>query len=125
LIEHHVAVTSTLPVFESGTGVWPPLDQRVLDAMSPASRDSYLAARENAKASDTGVRAEAVLKQDMALEHAFAKAGGLLLAGPDPTGNGGVLPGFGDQREVELLGGGIHAAGGHPHRDCQWRGVPR
>jgi imidazolonepropionase-like amidohydrolase len=26
-----------------------------------------------------------------------------LLAGPDPTGNGGVLPGFGDQREVELL----------------------
>jgi imidazolonepropionase-like amidohydrolase len=34
---------------------------------------------------------------------AFAKAGGLLLAGPDPTGNGGVLPGFGDQREIELL----------------------
>ncbi len=27
----------------------------------------------------------------------------MLLAGPDPTGNGGVLPGFGDQREVELL----------------------
>lgn len=36
-------------------------------------------------------------------EVAFAKAGGLLLAGPDPTGNGGVLPGFGDQREIELL----------------------
>jgi len=34
---------------------------------------------------------------------AFFKAGGLLLAGPDPTGNGGVLPGFGDQREIELL----------------------
>src|SRR5260370_10814194 len=34
---------------------------------------------------------------------AFAKAGGLLLAGADPTGNGGVLPGFGDQREIELL----------------------
>jgi imidazolonepropionase-like amidohydrolase len=27
----------------------------------------------------------------------------LLLAGPDPTGNGGILPGFGDQREIELL----------------------
>jgi imidazolonepropionase-like amidohydrolase len=38
----------------------------------------------------------------MALEHAFA-AGGLLLAGPDPTGNGGVVAGFGDLREVELL----------------------
>jgi imidazolonepropionase-like amidohydrolase len=36
-------------------------------------------------------------------ELAFLKAGGLLLAGPDPTGNGGVLPGFGDQREIELL----------------------
>jgi hypothetical protein len=40
---------------------------------------------------------------DMALERAFVAAGGLLLAGPDPTGNGGVLPGFGDQRELELL----------------------
>jgi len=25
------------------------------------------------------------------------------MAGPDPTGNGGVIPGFGDQRELELL----------------------
>jgi imidazolonepropionase-like amidohydrolase len=39
----------------------------------------------------------------MDFEVAFVKAGGLLLAGPDPTGNGGVLPGFGDQREIELL----------------------
>ena len=28
---------------------------------------------------------------------------GLLLTGPDPTGNGGTMPGFGDQRGVELL----------------------
>jgi imidazolonepropionase-like amidohydrolase len=27
----------------------------------------------------------------------------MLLAGTDPTGNGGVLAGFGSQREVELL----------------------
>ena len=39
----------------------------------------------------------------MALERAFVAAGGLLIAGPDPTGDGHVLPGFGDQREVELL----------------------
>ena len=39
----------------------------------------------------------------MDFEIASAKAGGRPLAGPDPTGNGGVLPGFGDQREVELL----------------------
>ena len=43
------------------------------------------------------------MRKEMDFEVAFVKAGGLLLAGPDPTGNGGVLPGFGDQREVELL----------------------
>jgi imidazolonepropionase-like amidohydrolase len=37
------------------------------------------------------------------MERAFVAAGGLLLAGPDPTGDGGTLPGYGDQREVELL----------------------
>lgn len=45
----------------------------------------------------------ALMRKEMDFEVAFARAGGLLLAGPDPTGNGGVLPGFGDQREVELL----------------------
>jgi hypothetical protein len=39
----------------------------------------------------------------MRFERAFVKAGGLLLAGEDPTGNGGDLAGFGDQRELELL----------------------
>jgi imidazolonepropionase-like amidohydrolase len=29
----------------------------------------------------------------------------LLLAGTDPTGGGGVIPGFSDQRQVELLVG--------------------
>ncbi len=37
------------------------------------------------------------------MERAFVAAGGLLLAGPDPTGAGNVLPGFGDQRAIELL----------------------
>ena len=39
----------------------------------------------------------------MALEHAFARAGGLLIAGTDPTGGGGVIPGYSNQREIELL----------------------
>ncbi len=45
----------------------------------------------------------ALVRKEMDFELAFVRAGGVLLAGPDPTGNGGVLPGFGDQREVELL----------------------
>jgi hypothetical protein len=45
----------------------------------------------------------AAFKKEMEFERAFAQAGGLLLAGLDPTGMGGVIAGFGDQREVELL----------------------
>ncbi len=33
----------------------------------------------------------------------FADAGGTLLAGTDPTGYGGVVPGFSGKREIELL----------------------
>ncbi len=39
----------------------------------------------------------------MQFELDFARAGGLLMAGTDPTGNGGAVAGFGSQREVELL----------------------
>jgi hypothetical protein len=46
----------------------------------------------------------ALLKKEMQFERSFVKAGGLLLAGFDPTGYGGILPGFGDQRGMELLG---------------------
>jgi hypothetical protein len=40
---------------------------------------------------------------ELEFEREFVKSGGLLLAGLDPTGYGGVVPGFGDQREIELL----------------------
>jgi imidazolonepropionase-like amidohydrolase len=39
----------------------------------------------------------------LALERAFARAGGTLLAGTDPTGGGGVIPGYSNQRQLELL----------------------
>lgn len=44
-----------------------------------------------------------VLTKEEQFEKAFYRAGGILLAGSDPTGMGGTLPGFGDQRELELL----------------------
>ncbi len=99
---HHVAITSTLPVFEHSVPGRPPLQQRVMDVMTPEARDAYLYARNRRAmaASDSGAR---LFKRDMDLERAFVKAGGLLLTGPDPTGNGGTVPGFGDQRGVELL----------------------
>jgi hypothetical protein len=100
LVSHHVAVTSTLPVFESSAPGRPKLEQRTLDAMSSESARSYLTARARIPLNSP---MNQLLRKEMDFELAFAKAGGLLLAGPDPTGNGGVLPGFGDQREIELL----------------------
>ena len=100
LVSHRVAVTSTLPVYESSVPGRPKLQQRVLDAMSSESAQSYLTARGRV-ALDSSV--SALFRKEMDFEVAFVRAGGLLLAGPDPTGNGGVLPGFGDQREIELL----------------------
>lgn len=111
LVKHHVAITSTLPVFESGGMPGrPPLRQAMLDALSPQAREAYLYRRQRPAKQETPSASSseatdwpALIKRDMQLEHAFAVAGGLLLAGLDPTGNGGVVPGFGDQREIELL----------------------
>jgi len=96
LIHHHVAITSTLPVLEAYSSDRPPLQQRILDVLSPQAQAGYLSQRLLQLASRS-------LKKEMELERAFVKAGGTLLAGPDPTGIGGVVAGFGDQREVELL----------------------
>ena len=102
LVAHHVAVTSTLPVFETSVPGRAPLDSRVLDAMTPEARVAYLTRR--ARVSDNATSdAPAIFKKELEFEHAFSKQGGLLLAGLDPTGYGGVIAGFGDQREVELL----------------------
>ena len=43
------------------------------------------------------------LARMMRLERLFVEAGGLLLAGTDPTGAGGALPGFASQRQIQLL----------------------
>jgi Amidohydrolase family len=103
LIDHHVRVTSTLPVFETFVPNRPPLEPRVLDAMLPQAQVDYLAARARTAASPRSTFAAAFFKKEMDFERMFAKEGGLLLAGEDPTGYGGDLAGFGDQREMELL----------------------
>jgi imidazolonepropionase-like amidohydrolase len=105
LVKHHVAITSTLPVFESEAGGGrPPIRQQALDAMTPEAREAFFILRQRPASRPAPKTDGAMLfKRDMDLERAFAAAGGLLLAGPDPTGRGDVVPGFGDQREIELL----------------------
>jgi len=109
LVAKNVAITSTLPVFEAGSA---PLTQsgigassallnpRVLNVMSTDARVRYLTAR--ARVSSTSDYLT-LLRKAMDFERAFVAAGGLLIAGLDPTGNGGIVAGFGDLREVELL----------------------
>lgn len=102
LVRHHVALTSTLPVFEQSIPSRAPLQARVMEVLTPEAREAYLYAR-NARAMRPNRLFETAYANDLGLERQFVAAGGLLLAGPDPTGNGGVVPGFGDQRELELL----------------------
>jgi imidazolonepropionase-like amidohydrolase len=103
LVARKVAVTSTLPVFETFVPGRAPLAARVLDAMTETSKASYLRTRSTISDDAANSPWPALLKKEFQFEHDFAKAGGLLLAGLDPTGYGGVIPGFGDQREIELL----------------------
>ncbi len=109
LVAKNVAITSTLPVFEaagaalaqSGIGAASALlNPRVLNVMSTDARVRYLQARARVSPETNYI---ALLRKAMEFERAFVQAGGLLIAGLDPTGNGGIVAGFGDQREVELL----------------------
>jgi imidazolonepropionase-like amidohydrolase len=102
LVARRVAVTSTLAVFEAFLPDRPPLQQRVLDAMTADARTAYLASRARA-AERKDSPWPVALKKEMQFELAFARAGGRLMAGTDPTGNGGALAGFGSQREIILL----------------------
>lgn len=108
LVAKKVALTSTLPVFEAGaplaqSGIGAAsavLNPRVLTSMNTDARVRYLTARSRIPAdSPTTI----LVRKSMDFERAFAAAGGLLIAGLDPTGNGGIVAGFGDLREVELL----------------------
>jgi imidazolonepropionase-like amidohydrolase len=111
LVQHHVAVTSTLPVFEMSVPGRPTMQARVLDALTVEARSAVLANKLHA-GDQASLRKRygtdsspwsAVFKKEMEFEREFVKAGGVLLAGLDPTGMGGIVAGFGDQREVELL----------------------
>ena len=100
LVQHHVAITSTYLSTSAAAGHEPQLRPAVLQAMSPAERDAYLYWR-NRNAPPN--KAALLLRRDMDLEHAFVAAGGLLIAGPDSVGIAGIVPGFSDHREIELL----------------------
>jgi imidazolonepropionase-like amidohydrolase len=102
LVERDVAITSTLAVFETFTPGRPPAPNGALDAMALTVRDQYLRRRASIAVQDDSPYSS-LFEKEMALELAFARAGGLLVVGTDPTGYGGIVAGFANHRAVELL----------------------
>jgi len=104
LVAHRVAITSTLAVLEITVPNRPPLakQQRAQRLLAPQAWATYLR-RRSLIAEESDPDDAALLRKEMQFERAFVQAGGLLLAGCDPTSFGGVLPGYGDQRGLELL----------------------
>ena len=104
LVSRRVAITSTLSVFEAFVAEKFQLDPRMKDVLED---DAFVDCRTELAAKKADPRWsrvwEPMLKKEMEFEREFVKAGGLLMTGVDPTGWGGVVAGFGDQRNVELL----------------------
>jgi len=100
LVDKKVALTSTLTVFETFTPGRPMPPG--LDVLLPQLKEQF---EQNYKrtAQSTQSIYTTLLPKAFALERAFAKAGGVLIAGTDPTGGGGVIPGYSNQRQIELL----------------------
>ncbi len=103
MVRHQVSLTSTLAVYEPFVANRPTKDARVLQAMAPEVRASYTKIRDEIDSAGHGPVAQQGFQSAMAFEKAFVDAGGLLAAGVDPTGIGGALAGFGDQRNYELF----------------------
>ena len=102
LVARRVALTSTLTVFETFTPGRPLAPSGALDAMLPEAREQYT--RRHAQiAMQPASPWSALFPREMQFERDFLRAGGLLLAGTDPTGYGGVVAGYANQRELELL----------------------
>jgi enamidase len=100
LIDKRVALTSTLTVFETFTPGRP--IPPGLEVLTPQLRQQFeqTYARVSKNTESNYLK---LFPKAMALERAFARAGGMLVAGTDPTGSGGVIPGYANQRQVELL----------------------
>jgi len=102
MVERGVALTSTLPIFETIVEGAPMVSRTSLEAMSEETRLDYLQMRPLfAERKDSLFRR--AFRNEMRFERLFVAAGGLLVAGSDPTGYGGTIAGAGNHREIELL----------------------
>ncbi len=102
LVERGVALTSTTITSDMRTPGRPPPPPGALDAMAPPIREAVLREWASIQQQNDSRAAERLAK-GMALDKAFSDAGGLLVAGTDPTGYGAIVPGWANQRQIELF----------------------
>ena len=102
LVARGVAVTSTLAVFETFVTTREPAVPQALEVMAPTMRTRSEQHRAELAASPHPAWSD-LLRKEMEFERAFVRAGGLLVAGSDPTGHGGVIAGFSNHRQIQLL----------------------
>jgi imidazolonepropionase-like amidohydrolase len=100
LVDRKVALTSTLTVFETFTPGRPMPPG--LDVLVPQLKQQYEEGYQRTARNQQSIYTT-LFPKALALERAFARAGGTLIAGTDPTGGGGVIPGYSNQRQLELL----------------------
>jgi enamidase len=100
LVERKVALTSTLTIFETFTP-GRPLPPG-LDVLVPPLKESFERTHARTQQNAQSLYAR-LLPNVMSMEAYFVRAGGTLVVGTDPTGSGGVIPGYSNQRAVELL----------------------
>jgi enamidase len=111
LVKHHVALTSTMMAMEIMTPDRPtPPGLEVLEPelrahaerfakLMATKREGPVSPHSSLPNSDLMAK---LFKNMLAVDREFVAMGGLLMAGTDPSVDG-VIPGFADQREVELL----------------------
>jgi len=103
MVKRGASMTTTMAVFEALSPKRPVTDPRSLDLMAPPVREAYLANRAFIDSMPQGTFTPDGFARALAFDKRFYAAGGILASGVDPTGNGGALPGYGDQRGYELL----------------------
>lgn len=103
MVRRKVSMTTTMAIFEVFYAGRPVTDARTLELMAPDIRAAYLAERAMIDTAKAWPFTPGSFARALAFDRAFHQAGGVLASGVDPTGNGGALPGLGDQRGYELL----------------------
>ena len=103
MISHKVSMTTTMAIYEALSPGRPVQDERSLELMTPVVRAAYVKNRAYIDSMPGYMFTKDGFARALAFDKAFYAAGGIMASGVDPTGNGGALPGFGDQRGYELL----------------------